>query len=300
MNDQIKKNLKIHRSYESHDAEESRMRGFVITILSVFLVVLLVVLVISLRNTQLSTERALLAPLPLMYGSSLLDNSAGALNSIVGPQLSLDSQNDSFTVNVADRLTDYNYSAELYSFGSFLSGDIAGRTASEITLNLTNLTQGVNRLMIADEYGYTNDHLLNKTTFFRSGGTNARSYEVNLSINAVRSTVTHMTFNSSGTLNVTITYHDLNGTDVEEGKVFPNQLNQLRIDYPSGASVVLTIGPSGGSDGSLIIQSTKISTQTSWSALLPRLNATQRLGYVYDGTIAYRQGDVLISKNIGR
>ena len=86
------------------------MKGFVITILSISLIMILVTLIFSLQNAQLSTERALIEPLPLMYGSAISDNVAYQLNSVVGPSISANESNSSTILSVNDTLQPYNYS----------------------------------------------------------------------------------------------------------------------------------------------------------------------------------------------
>jgi len=276
------------------------MRGFVITILSVSLIVLLLALTLSLGNTQRGTERALIEPLPLTYAAFLLDDVAFEFNSIVGPRLGFEERNDSMTVTVIDGLDGYNHSAEISAYDSFLRGEVADRTASNITANFTNLTGGVIRLFIDEDYVYTNDHTANESLFTRAGGTGATSYEINLTTTAVRANVTHITFNGSGTMNVTIRYTDQNGTAVEEGSVFPGQQNVFKLDYANGGSIRITLGPESGNSGSLRMKATGIEADTAWSVVLPPLNATKKMGYEYDATIGYVQGSVAKRCRIGK
>ncbi|NYZ74540.1 hypothetical protein H0O00_05330 [Candidatus Micrarchaeota archaeon] len=276
------------------------MRGFVITILSVSLIMMLVMLAMSLRNAQLGTERALLEPLPLTYAAFLLDDVGYELNSLVGPRIVFKETNESMGLAVSDTLHGYNHSAEMSFYSAFLAGEVATRTASNITTNFTNMTDGVIRVFIAEDYIYSNDHTKNESLFTKSDGTGATSYDINITITAVRSNVTHMAFNDNGTLNVTIRYTDLNGTGVEEGRVFPDQPNTLRVDYEGGGSILVALGPEGGNDGSLRMEATGISAETAWAAVLPPLNATKRMGYEYDATIEYVQGKVAKSCRIGK
>lgn len=276
------------------------MRGFVITILSVSLIMLLIILIMSFRNTQLSMERAIIEPLPLIYAAFLQDDIGGEFNSIVGPQLDLDEKNDSMTLTVNDRLQDYNYSAEISAYERFLIGEVADRTASNISANFTNLTDGTIKLFINEDYAYTNNHSKNETVFTRSGGTGAASYDITITITAIRGEVTHMTFNDSGTLNVTIRYTDLNGTDIEEGTIFPDQSNRLKIDYVGDKSMTITIGPKDGNDGSFVMKSTGIAADVAWIAVLPPLDGNKKQGYEYDGYVRYVQGPVSLIRRVGK
>ncbi|VVC02932.1 Uncharacterised protein [Candidatus Bilamarchaeum dharawalense] len=276
------------------------MRGFVITILSVSLIMILVMLAMSFRNAQLSTERALMEPLPMIYAAFLLDDIAYELNSIIGPDLYLDERNDSMIITIKDKLESYNYSPELLAYEPLLTGEIADRTASEISANFSNLTDGEITLFINDDYSYTNNHITNESIFTRDGSTGVAAYEINFTITAVRTNVTHMAFDDNGSVNVTIIYTDLNSTETEQGKILPDRVNTFKVDYVGGGSMTVIIGLKSGNSGSLSMKSTGIGAEIAWTATLPRLNATKRLGYEYDATIDYTQGPVRISKRIGK
>ncbi len=276
------------------------MRGYVITILSVSLIVILIALAMSLRSAHLSTERALIEPLPLIYAAFLLDDVAYEFNSIVGPPVGFDERNGSTVVSVNDTLHSYNHSADILSYQAFLQGEVANRTSSSITANFTNLTGGTIRLFIDEDYVYTNNHTSHEMLFTRSGGTNATSYNISFTVVGVRRNVTHMAFNASGTLNVTISYTDLNGTGIEAGTVFANQQNTFRVDYANGSSLTVTIGPNGGNSGSLDMRAGGADADISWSAVLPRLDAAKGCGYAYDATVDYSQGRVSKHARFGK
>jgi len=276
------------------------MRGFVITILSMALILILVVLSLSFRNAQLSTERELLEPLPLIYAAFLVDDVAYEFNSIVGPHLDLDERNDSIRLSVMDRLHNFNHSAAILNYEAFLRGEVADRTTSQITTNFTNLSGDILTVFIAEDYIYANNHATNESIFTKAGGTGASSYDINLTVIAARANVTHIQFNDSGTLNVTIRYFDLNGTVLEEGRVFPNHPNTMQVDYADGSSVKVIVGQAGGNSGSLFMKASGIAADASWSAILPPLEATRKLGYEYDATIDYVQGGVAKHCRIGK
>lgn len=276
------------------------MRGFVVTILSVSLIMLLIILVISFRNAQLSTERGIIEPLPLIYAAFLQDNIGHEFNSIVGPELELEQKNDSMVITVNDRLQDYDYSAEIFAYESFLIGEVASRTASNISTNFTNLTNGSIKLFINEDYAYANNHSKNESIFTGDGGTGATSYDINITITAIRGNITYMEFNDSGTLNVTIRYTDLNGTGIEEGKIFPDQSNTLKIEYAGDKSMTITIGPKDGNDGSLVMKSDGIAADVEWTVVLPPLDGNKKQGYEYDGYVQYIQGPVTLVRRIGK
>jgi hypothetical protein len=268
------------------------MRGFVITVLSVSLIMILVVLATTLSNTQLSTDRALKDPLPLIYAAFLLDDIGHDFNEIAGPVIVQNETNSSLMLSVSDTLGGYNDSWAISQYGVFLSNEVASRTASNISTNLTNLTGGVITLFIDDNYSYVNDNTINETIFTKVGGTNASAYFINATVTSVRANVTPMTFNANGTLNVSILVTDINGTYSASGKVLPNQQNTLRIYYVGGGSLVITVGSQNGNSGSLLMQAAGTSAVTSWAAALQPVNANNRIGYEYNATIDYVQGNV--------
>ncbi|MDD5340017.1 MAG: hypothetical protein PHV13_02085 [Candidatus ainarchaeum sp.] len=276
------------------------MRGFVITLLSVSLILVLVVLTMSLRSAHLGTERALLEPLPLLYAAFLLDDAAYEFNSIVGPSMSFSQGNGSMNVTVADTLHAANHSAAVLAYGTFLESEVAGRTSSNITTNLSNISGGAMRVFINEDYVYLNNHSSGEVLFTRAGGTNATSYEINFTVYSIRQNITHMDFNSSGTLNVTIRYTDLNGTGTEQGSVFPGQANQFVVGYPNGTSMAVTVGLAGGEPGSLRMEGGGAYADFAWTAALPRLDPSKRRGYAYDATIEYVQGAVAKRTRFGK
>lgn len=276
------------------------MRGFVITILSLSFMVLLVILAMSLRNATLATERSLTEPLPLLYAASLLDDIGCEFNAIVGPSMRFNQTNSSTMLTITDTLHSYNHSADIIAYGYFLEGEVAERTASSISANFSNLTGGSMLLFINGDFEYERDRGGSRVRFSREGGTNASSYEINVTVFSLRENVTHMQFNESGTMNVTIRYTDLNGTETEYGSVFPDADNYLIVNYPNGTSITVAAGLHGGNPGSLVISTTGTWAEASFMATLPPLDPERRLGYEYDGTIEYSQGPVHVFRRVGK
>lgn len=276
------------------------MRGYVITILSVSLVVVLVALSMSLRNAYLSTERALIEPLPLTYAAFLLDDMAYEFNSVVGPQIAINESNSSIIIGINDTLHAYNHSADIAAYGTFLTGAVANRTASNISANFTNISSGMMRVFIDEDYVYTNNHTTREMLFTRGGGTNATSYNISFTVAGVRGNVTHMAFNASGNLNVSIAYTDWNGTGTETGRVFANQANAFGVSYANGSGVAMIVGINGGNSGSLWLQGQGTDANVSWSTMLPPLNASKARGYAYDATVSYVQGKVSKRARLGK
>lgn len=279
---------------------KTHMRGFVVTILSVGLILLIATLALSFRNAQLSTERALLEPMPLLYSSFTIEAISTQFNSIVGPEISIAEDNSSIRLGIKDALHGYNHSAEISSFNSFISGEAAARAASNISMNFTNLTGGSMLIFINEDYTYLNNHIENKSVFTRNGGTGATYYEINITTTAVRANSTLMEFDEGGALNATIRCTDLNGTITQEGALDPGGAHTLRVEYENGGSLEIEIGPYSGNSGSLEIESLGIGSAVSWSAVLPPINESKKLGYEYDATIGYVQGNSAKRCRIGK
>ncbi len=243
---------------------------------------------------------ALLEPLPLIYSAFTIDAISSEFNSLIGPQISITQGNTSTQISVKDMLHGYNHSGEISSFGAFISGEAASRSASSISANFTNLTEGNILVFINEDYEYLNNHNLNESVFTREGGTDAYSYEINITTNGVRVNSTPMEFDPGGTLNVTIRHSDLNGTIVEEGAIFPGGSHSLRVYYEGGGVLEVEVGPYAGNPGSFEIESTGVGSVVSWSAVLPPINETKKLGYEYDATIEYAQGNAAKRCRIGK
>jgi len=276
------------------------MRGFVITMMSMSLILILMALSMSLRSNHDATERVLMEPLPLIYAAFLLDDTAYEFNSIIGPEIAFNETNESLSISVKDTLHAYNHSSDISAYSAFLGSELALSTESNITTNFTNMTGGTVRVFLDEDYEYVNDHTNSEITFTKDGGTGADSYDISFAVYSLRQNVTHMAFNESGTLNVTIHYTDLNGTDTEEGSVFPNDYNVFEVQYPNGTRFVVNAGLVGGNPASMRLKTYGTWAEVSWTADLPPLNETIKRGYEYDASIDYSQGPVKVSRRIGK
>ncbi len=276
------------------------MRGFVITMISVSLLLVLLALALSLHNSQNATERELIEPLPLSYASFILDDAAGEFNSIVGPDMAFNETNESMSISVADTIDPYNHSSEISMYKAFLENEVADSMASNITTNFTNITGGTVKVFMDQDYIYQNDHGNSEVIFTRNGGTNASSYDISFAVYSIRQNVTHMVFNQSGTMNITIHYTDLNGTDTEEGAIFPDRYNVFEVDYANGTRFVVSAGLYNTNPGSLRMKSYGVWAENSWTVALPRLDPSIKRGYEYDATITYSQGSLDVTRRFGK
>ncbi|MHA2069815.1 MAG: hypothetical protein ACXABY_36080 [Candidatus Thorarchaeota archaeon] len=100
------------------------MKGFMITIVSVSLIMLLVVLSSMLYDSYLSMERALIEPRGLSYGAFLFDDVAENVEFIVGTDIMLTQTNASTVVRIKDELPKENFSSTLLKFEEFLEDEV--------------------------------------------------------------------------------------------------------------------------------------------------------------------------------
>lgn len=276
------------------------MKGFVITLISVSLIVILVVMAISLRNEELRSKRVVLEPLPLLYSNFYFDSVAQGINKIAGPELELEQNNESAIIRINDRIEAENHTQELTSFTDFVSGEIAQRTQSNITFNLSNMTNGTNKVFIHEDYIYINDHNTNQSNFTKEGGTGATRIEIQYSIGAVRSNITYPEFSNNGTMNMSFVFSDLNGTINESGSGYANQITSMTIDYIGGCQITILIGRINSNDGSYSISTTNCEVDYSAQVFLQPINFEKKYGYEYDAIMNYSQGKIEKTTRIGK
>jgi hypothetical protein len=276
------------------------MKGFVITLISVSLIMIIVLLAITVHNEQLKARRAVIEPLPLLYSAFYFDSVAIGLNEVVGPRMVLLQSNNSTTISITDTLESENHSLELDSFETFISTEIATRTQSNISLNFTNISQGVNRVFINEDYNYTNSHIDNESVFTRKGGVPGRSYIFEYTIGAVRTNSTPMTLLDNATANITIIYTDLNGTVNHTGSINIDQSNVEIINYGENCQIRIEVGPILGNGGSYSVKSSNCEVEYSATMELDQISFEKKLGYQYDAIMNYTQGKVSKITRIGK
>lgn len=275
------------------------MRGFAITLVAVSLIALLVMLSTSLHGSYLSMERALLEPQPLIHASFLFETVAHDIHSIVGPDMIFYLGNESFGILFFDVIPSENFTADLSEYESFLEGTIANETHASIDVNVSALTPENMEVTINEDYSYIRDQ--NDTVLFvSSGGTGATFYGINITVVETRANVTPFSFSPGGDLNVTLMYSDLNGTITESGTVFSDAVNVFWVNYSGGGELIIEVGKVSGSDGGFSVEAEDVDADLNLFVSLPPLDASKKMGYEYDATMDYLQGDMWISRRIGK
>jgi hypothetical protein len=270
------------------------MKGFVITLISIVLIATLVTFSITLHNAHLKMERALKAPQPLMYAGSMFDDVAVDINEIVGPELSIYERNDSLGIAISDSLPKENYSEDLLEYEAHLEGRIANETNSFIDVNLSSIASGVK---IAETYDYQND---DDIYFSAPGGTGATSYEINVTVHEHPVNISSFAFNPWGDLEIILRYDDMNGTRVESGRVFSHVLNRFEVGYGAGRNVEIEVGRISGRNGALGVDAVDTAADVSFLAWLPEADEEDMIGYAYDATMYYEQGNIIMERRIGK
>ena len=275
------------------------MKGFVITLVAVSFIAILLFFSTALHNTHLSLERSLTGPQNFIYAAALFDGVSHELNAIVGPEFNISQSNSSIVLNFYDSIPYSNHTSGLNAYENFLEVMVANESRANITVNLSNLTSEV--VMHINEKSVYSNNMTGQNMFFTSeGGTDAESYTIQFTIYKSRSNVSDFIFNESGDLNVTIYYSDLNGSESRIGKVFSNSANTFRITYIDGSTVQIDVGQKYGNSGSLYVKPTDVNVPLSWSVTLPAINSTAKRGYTYDSVMTYKNGNILLERNLGK
>ena len=274
------------------------MRGFIITIVSISLIAILVVFSTVLHNSYLSMERVLLVPQPLAYPSFLFSTVAGDVHEIAGPELVQSYSNTSLRIWIADTLPNENFTSALSAYQEFLEDEVANATNSRISANFSRLRPENMSFAIDERYNYTIES--GDMIFTAPGGTGATEYNVVVTTDGRRDTITWFGFNSSGDMNVSVTYTDLNGTVIESGTVHSDVVNKILVSYEGGHNLQVTLGNVKGEDGSLRIEPAGVNSTFRFSVRLPPINESQRKGYSYDADLDYSQGRVGKISKIGK
>ncbi|MFH0884327.1 MAG: hypothetical protein V1861_01295 [Candidatus Micrarchaeota archaeon] len=275
------------------------MKGFVLTIVSLLFLSLIFTMATTLHNHYLSMERSLAVPQPLSYASYSIGSAAVSLNSILGPDLSLNADNATLDMAIIDTVPMRNVSGELSDYSALLQGGLANQTHASIAANLSNVSDGSYSLLINRRYTYSNAMDGEMVFSAVSGGTNASEYEVTISVLQERMNITHFNFSASGDINLTLTYTDRNGTIIEQGTVSSSSVDRFQVIYAGGGSLEVGVGRASAHDGSLWVTAQDIVAETGIHAVLPPPSENDRVGYEYDVPMDYRIGGAEVSRRIG-
>lgn len=278
--------------------------GFVMSLVAVSLILLLVLLSTSLHDSYLSLERALTEPQALMYASTLFDDVGYDINELIGPEITITERDNSTIILISDSLPKGNFSSKLSTYENFLENGFEPEIHAEVNANFSNLTNGLLSIYINEEYLYQNNYSGDNEIIFKNNSKDVvpLSYEIDITILEVRKSVTDFEWDDGepGVMNVTLEYTDLNGTEILNGQLNPNELNYLKIEYEgNNKQVEIRIGEFDNSEGSFKMKEQNITVSFSLQVEVLK-NTSRRIGYEYDATLNYTQGDIYKSGYIRR
>ena len=274
------------------------MKAFVLSISAISLVLTLVIF-FNLLNTQSAEfERALAEPVPMIYANMVVSSIGYEIASICGPSMNMIENNDSIMLMINEELPKESYANTLLSYVNFISGNFSDAVHADISVNITNLTNGSIRSYLFEDYIYENNYSEDNTILFgtwdEEGSTNATEYVINISVLKYRSTVNSFSF-GSGDMNVTINYKDLNGTISENGFLNSAGSNIFSIsyNYASALSTVeVELGKVGNRSGALFVTDINASSTLGLEIRIPEQNASKQIHERYEAMINYVQGNV--------
>lgn len=274
------------------------MKGFVMTLVTISIIMILVMLSVSMHNSHLKMERALTEPQPLIYSAFLFDGVAEDVKAIAGPNMAIRQTNESTTIIFGDIVPGDNVSSDLNSYENFLESAIANQSHAQIDANFSNMSTGV-LVDINEHYTYERDFAAGEVLFTAGSDTGATYYEINITVVKERANFTSFPFNSSGDLTVNVRYLDMNGSKTEGGKLFSNEVNRMEVLYADGGYLYVDIGKKNGSDGSLWMKAVNASASVQWLVDLPPAASNESIGYEYDASLEYVLGNVRMQRKIG-
>jgi|GEM_PF-1837661 hypothetical protein len=277
------------------------MRGFVITLSTLVLIVLLVSLTSSLQNSYLSMERALTEPRAMLYAAFLFDAVGNDVNEIAGPVLDIIELNTSMQIYIADEVENNNYSIWLAEYENLIENTMANQTHATVAMNLENISNGTLSMEINSRYNYWNSIPEKKMKFWAQGNTSASVYELNLSAMKERDHISYPSDVPGGDMEITIISTDSNGTVSQTISLSSETSSTCEWAFTDGSYVEIQFGKNDGSNsGALWIIAEDVNATFSFIATVPKINESEKLGYQYDAMMNYSQGKISKNAKIGK
>jgi len=290
-------------------------RGFVFSIIAVSFMLLLMVLATVAASQYMESERLLAAPLPLIYSAATLDNVGHELADAVLPVASVTPSNDSVRVLIADSVPRPDSGYELASIKSFAEGGLAQSLHATISVNTSEVDNGSLSLKVLDGFAYGNSLNGTSEVFFTplENGTasGAANYSITISTDEFRDSESFFTWDTAedttGDMNVTLVYSDMNGTFTDSGMLRPDIANRMTMTYDENGTeqmdIVLGRVASGGGeyDGSFwmnLTNGTSVSFVLETDLPPQPANASSRI--VFPIGMTYSQGGVFKASNATR
>ncbi|MEW6329669.1 MAG: hypothetical protein AB1468_06190, partial [Candidatus Micrarchaeota archaeon] len=221
-------------------------KGFVLTIITILLLSLLLVFSAFYSRANQRIESNALALQPVERAGYVFDDVASDLKQICGAGISLERNASETRIYLEDALPSSASAAKFQNYKTFIEGRYANASNANITLNITNLSDGDADIIFSNGLIYNVSYFLNTIEFYNStGSTNATSLEINLTMNKYRGSAGAWSWGASG-VDVVLRYTDLNGTKTESGKLDESAPNTYTINYDGGGLVQIEFGALGG------------------------------------------------------
>ena len=221
------------------------MRGFIFSIVTISFMLLLMMLASAAANEYSEMERARAKPEPIVYAAAILDNTGKQFADTVLPRASFATRNDSLGITITDSVPRPDASNDLSSMKWFVENQLSAWVHAAISVNITNVTGGELELRMLDSYIYSNSQNGTHEVMFRpvlnQSGTGSARYNITLTVDDYRGTVSSFAWDPSGDINVTLTYNDRNGTETESGMLLSTATNDFSIKYGVDESMQLDL-----------------------------------------------------------
>ncbi|QLJ52760.1 MAG: hypothetical protein Sv326_0585 [Candidatus Fermentimicrarchaeum limneticum] len=261
-------------------------RGFVITISTILLLMVILLFSQANQNRMREEQRAVMEAHLIDSAAYFFDDAAEDFRSMLGPAVEISRNSSESNITFRDRLPRGGGDGLLLSnYGEFVA-DYSNKTNSAVSLNSSNLENG--RLIVFSN-GLRYDRNSTSVRFYSSsGGTNATAYELSIFSNAYRKGENISSLSKTGSVRLTIHYSDLSGNRDVSGAFDPNAETVYSVNYTdSPESALLVRVGSSGSPGSVGVEQNgsvqtdmNVTATGGWSCALD---------YAYDVNMSYRQ-----------
>ena len=264
------------------------MKGFIATLVSIMLGLLLLLYAISIREDVQAFEQTSNQFNALRHAALVFDAVAADMDRILDADIELHDNNDTVSLVLLGTLPPANSTDTLTAYQDFLADDFASRAHADISLNLSNLTDGAAELRFFDRYDLVFDYE-NETLLFLPGNSSLPArYDINITFNEVRSSqVMDIEESADGAgINLSLYYLDNNGSVTRDGIIDEERLNSLRITFASNYTFSLELGD--GEDGEIRMETDAPAT-LAMGVDAPALAPPEPLSYAYEAELYYAQ-----------
>ena len=263
------------------------MKGFIASLVTIIISLLLLLQVIAIRESSHSFEQQSSSFQSLRHASLISDAVANDVAHILNFPINVYQNNVSSFLAISGTMPPSSPNSTLQNYADFIASDIAAKSHANISLNITNMTDGLTEINFFNRYDIAIDYE-NRTFLFLSPMSLApKVYEFNITIAQYRDLVDQDITPGIGGPNLTLNYLDNNGSITWQGQLDPNMAHSLTVTYTNNKSFTLAIAFPG--QYSLLAFDTNHTGFFTFAAEVPLLNASEPLSYYYSGELYYAQ-----------